>query len=69
MKEEAKKIEDFDDILCYVGGWGRFQLIITLVNFLFPVYLGYVYLSPILTGELDLLSPNLMILFTVIYLY
>ena len=50
MKDEAKKpIEDFDDILTYVGGWGRFQYMITIVNFLFNIFLGYVYLSPILT--------------------
>ena len=50
MKEEAiKPINDFDDILTYVGGWGRFQYMITLVNFLFNIFLGYVYLSPILT--------------------
>ena len=50
MKDEPKKpIDDFDDILSYVGGWGRFQYIITLVNFLFNIFLGYVYLSPIIT--------------------
>ena len=50
MKDEPKKpIEDFDDILMYVGGWGRFQYMITIVNFLFNIFLGYVYLSPILT--------------------
>ena len=50
MKEEAiKPLNDFDDILIYVGGWGRFQYMITLVNFLFNIFLGYVYLSPILT--------------------
>ena len=49
MKERDKAIDDFDDILQYVGGWGKFQYIITLVNFLFSVFLGYVYLSPILT--------------------
>ena len=50
MKEaDRKEIEDFDDILHYVGGWGPFQYTITLVNFLFNIFLGYVYLSPILT--------------------
>ena len=50
MKEESKKtIDDFDDILSYVGGWGRFQFRITLVFLLFNIFLGYVYLSPILT--------------------
>ena len=50
MKDEPKKaIDDFDDILTYVGGWGRFQYMITLVFFLFNIFLGYVYLSPILT--------------------
>ena len=50
MRDEPKKpIEDFEDILSYVGGWGRFQYMITIVNFLFNIFLGYVYLSPILT--------------------
>ena len=31
------------------GGWGRFQFRITLVFLLFNIFLGYVYLSPILT--------------------
>ena len=44
-----KSINDFDDILEHVGGWGRFQYITTLVFFLFNIFLGYVYLSPILT--------------------
>ena len=42
-------IEDFDDILDHVGGWGRFQYQITVVNLLFNMFLGYVYYSPILT--------------------
>ena len=46
MKEaDRKEIEDFDDILHYVGGWGPFQYTITLVNFLFTLFLGYVSLS------------------------
>ena len=50
MKDEPKKaIDDFDDILTYVGGWGRFQYMITVVNFLFSIFLGSVNLSPILT--------------------
>lgn len=50
-KEEQKKseIKDFDDILNYVGGWGPFQYFITAVFFLFNIFLGYVYLSPIIT--------------------
>ena len=46
--EQTKTIEDFDDILSYVGGWGRFQYMLTIVNFLFSIFLGYVQLSPIL---------------------
>ena len=42
-------IEDFDDVLQYVGGWGRFQYKVTVVNLLFNMFLGYVYYSPILT--------------------
>ena len=42
-------IEDFDDVLQYVGGWGRFQYKVTMVNLLFNMFLGYVYYSPILT--------------------
>ena len=45
----TKTIKDFDDILDHVGGWGRFQYFTTLVFFLFNVFLGYVYLSPIIT--------------------
>ena len=48
-KRTSKPIEDFDDILEHVGGWGRFQYFTTLVFFLFNVFLGYVYLSPIIT--------------------
>ena len=48
-KRTSKAIEDFDDILEHVGGWGRFQYFTTLVFFLFNVFLGYVYLSPIIT--------------------
>ena len=47
--EQTKTIEDFDDILSYVGGWGRFQYMLTIVNFLFSIFLGYVQLSNILT--------------------
>ena len=43
------KIEDFDDVLSHVGGWGKFQYKITLVTFLFNMFLGYVYYSPIIT--------------------
>ena len=46
---KRKPIEDFDDILNYVGGWGPFQYYSTLVFFLFNIFLGYVYLSPIIT--------------------
>ena len=50
MDENARKpLEDFDDILLYVGGWGKFQYRITLVFFLFNIFLGYVFLSPIIT--------------------
>ena len=48
-KRTSKPIEDFDDILEHVGGWGRFQYFTTLVFFLFNMFLGYVYLSPIIT--------------------
>ena len=45
----SQQIKDFDDILSHVGGWGPFQYYSTLVFFLFNIFLGYVYLSPILT--------------------
>ena len=48
-KTERKQLEDFDDILTHVGGWGNFQYRITLVFFLFNIFLGYVFLSPIIT--------------------
>ena len=44
-----KKLEDFDSVLSEVGGWGPFQYKITLVTFLFNMFLGYVYYSPIIT--------------------
>jgi len=49
---ETKKgeiIKDFDDIFKFIGGWGPFQYLITLGFFPFNFFLGYVYLSPILT--------------------
>ena len=48
-KKTNEAIEDFDDILDYVGGWGPFQFCATLIFFLFTIFLGYVYLSPIIT--------------------
>ena len=48
-KVSSKPIKDFDDILDYVGGWGPFQYFSTFVFFLFNIFLGYVYLSPIIT--------------------
>jgi len=45
-KEE--NIKDFDDILRCVGGWGPFQYLLTVIFFPFNMFLGYVYLSPIL---------------------
>jgi len=44
-----KNLEDFDDILMQVGGWGLFQYLLTIAFFPFNIFLGYVYLSPILT--------------------
>ena len=46
--EETRKITDFDDVLTHVGGWGPFQYMITAIFFPFNIFLGYVYLSPIL---------------------
>jgi len=46
---EEEVIKDFDDIFKYIGGWGPFQYLITLGFFPFNFFLGYVYLSPILT--------------------
>ena len=42
-------MKDFDDILKHVGGWGRFQYLLVIIFFPFNIFLGYVYLSPILT--------------------
>jgi len=47
--KEEEVIKDFDDIFKYIGGWGPFQYLITLGFFPFNFFLGYVYLSPILT--------------------
>lgn len=43
-------IEDFDDMLHHVGSWGRFQIMLTVFFFPFNLFLGYVYLSSILTN-------------------
>lgn len=42
-------IKDFDDILKHVGGWGPFQYLLVISFFPFNIFLGYIYLSPILT--------------------
>ena len=47
-KRKSESIEDFDDILDYVGGWGPFQFLVSLIFFLFVIFLGNVYLSPII---------------------
>jgi hypothetical protein len=47
-KEEIE-IKDFDEVLEYIGGWGPFQYLLTLIFFPFNIFLGYVLLSPILT--------------------
>jgi len=46
---KKKNLEDFDDILMHVGGWGFFQYLLVIAFFPFNIFLGYVYLSPILT--------------------
>ena len=48
-KDEQIEIKDFDEVLDYIGGWGPFQYLITLIFFPFNIFLGYVLLSPILT--------------------
>ena len=48
-EERERKIKDFDDILKYIGGWGPFQYMLTLIFFPFNIFLGYVYLAPVLT--------------------
>jgi len=47
--ESEWKMKDFDDVLQHVGGWGPFQYLLVLIFFPFNIFLGYVYLSPILT--------------------
>jgi OCT family organic cation transporter-like MFS transporter 13 len=42
------EMKDFDDILSYIGGWGTFQYVLTIMFFPFNIFLGYIYLSPIL---------------------
>ena len=42
-------LKDFDDMLKLVGGWGPFQYLLVIIFFPFNIFLGYVYLSPILT--------------------
>jgi len=48
-EEDEIVIKDFDDVFDFIGGWGPFQYLITLAFFPFNIFLGYVYLSPILT--------------------
>ncbi len=42
------KISDFDDVLDYVGGWGRYQKLLLVGSFMFTVILAYVQLTAIL---------------------
>ena len=49
VDERGSEIKDFDDILKHVGGWGPFQYLLVIIFFPFNIFLGYVYLSPILT--------------------
>ena len=48
-KQTSSEIKDFDEILTHIGGWGRFQYMLTLIYFPFNIFLGYILLSPILT--------------------
>ena len=48
-EERGSAMKDFDDILKHVGGWGPFQYLLVVIFFPFNIFLGYVYLSPILT--------------------
>ena len=49
LAEKGSAMKDFDDILKHVGGWGPFQYLLVIIFFPFNIFLGYVYLSPILT--------------------
>ena len=47
-KEKEEAIQDFEDVLRHVGGWGRFQKTMLAVSFPFTLFLSYVAYSPIL---------------------
>jgi len=48
VASQKEEVKDFDDMLHRVGSWGRFQIALTCFFFPFNLFLGYVYLSPIL---------------------
>ena len=49
QSKEIRKKKNFDDILEAVGGWGKFQYMITFVFFLFVIFNGYIIYSPVIT--------------------
>ncbi len=48
MELKDEPIKDFDDILSYVGGWGRYQKVLILALLPTYVFLAYALYSPIL---------------------
>ena len=49
MKQISIKMEEFDDIFPYIGGWGRFQILLGVMFLPFNFFMGYTMYSPILT--------------------
>lgn len=45
---DEELIKDFEDVLGYVGGWGRYQITLLVISMPFTVFLSYVAYSPIL---------------------
>ncbi len=41
-------MNDFEDVLRYVGGWDRYQITLLFVFFAFTMFLSYVAYAPIL---------------------
>ncbi len=48
--KEKELVGDFEDVLSYIGGWGRYQKTLFLLCFPFTLYLSYVCYSPILVN-------------------
>ena len=48
QQTDYPSIKDFEEVLSYVGGWGRYQFILLLFFFAFCAIDAYVVYSPVL---------------------